>query len=603
MSTKEKFMNIISSVQFRVVTIIGIVAIILYSVYSFLSVNNSRTNRRITRQFYSSELKLLIADKFFYTSHPELKTKEIERHLDDRFQLFLDQGPIYFYITSEQQKFYNVETLKHFNLLYHLSVKAYEADDLPTLSKIYQESLKYPTWNEYITTADKITKDVAQLILDDQVMVLSLVISMLIAFIILQIIAIRITHIDKITNKILFDKDRLDISQRIRFKSKDQLGKIANNLNYFFDFMEKAIAKANIAFQKISYQSNIMYNSSENWIIQTQEMRYSIDTISSQMNHQITSVNQAASALEEMERTLDIIFSNISRQSAAMTQSAATLEEMGRQVESVAKISDDTAIFATKLTEIAEKGNQAVDASVVSIRDVAEYSSQIIKLLKLITGIAKQTNLLAMNASIEAAHAGESGRGFAIVAEEIRRLSETTNKNAKEIGTVVDTMVDKIENSVAQAQLAGVELHQVNVYSGNVADRIAQLNNMMQEQNTATHEMISTIEGLVNLAQEIKFSMEEQQLGLREYSSTMVRLKENFNETKSTLDNHMNSVENMIQALRNAGIRISIKKETLKNINTFLEYFILNPEFEVNIEDIQKEQELLFEQKRTEDIR
>ncbi|MGL4387993.1 MAG: methyl-accepting chemotaxis protein [Brevinema sp.] len=600
MSTKEKSINFMNSVQVRVIGIMGITALILYIVYIILSTQSTSASKIIVRQFYSSELKIMIADKFFLWTNPSLQNKESIDQIEERFELLLEQGTMYNFITSGQEKIFHIESLKQFNLLYHLAIKASQTTDPEELRKIYINSTQYPSWDIYNDTLLSIATETAKTFISDQIMTLTIIISILIAFIILQVTAIRINNIAKVSGNLMSDDNLLDISQRIYFKSNDEMGVIATNFNSFFEQLEKSVSEANIAMRKALYQSTQLFRSSQGWLMETQEMGHSIDTISGQMNHQITSVNQAASALEEMERTLDIIFSNISRQSAAMTQSAATLEEMGRQVESVAKISDDTAIFATKLTEIADKGTQAVDASIISIRDVAEYSSQIIKLLKLITGIAKQTNLLAMNASIEAAHAGESGRGFAIVAEEIRRLSETTNKNAKEIGTVVDTMVDKIENSVAQAQLAGEELHQVNIYSENVADRTTQLNNMMQEQNTATHEMLSTIEGLVNLAQEIKLSMEEQQQGLREYSNTMVKLKENFNETNNTLDNHMSSVQKLLGILRDAGVRIHIEKESMKEIMIFLDGFHFQEHSQVNIEQIAKDQETLFLQKRSE---
>ncbi|MGL5956923.1 MAG: methyl-accepting chemotaxis protein, partial [Brevinema sp.] len=197
----------------------------------------------------------------------------------------------------------------------------------------------------------------------------------------------------------------------------------------------------------------------------------------------------------------------------------------------------------------------------------------------------------------------EAGRGFAIVAEEIRRLSETTNKNAKEIRTVVDTMVEKIGNSVEQARIAGEDLQQINSYSENVAERIAQLNNMMQQQNVATHEMISTVEGLVNLAQEIKISMEEQQQGLHDYSNTIKDLKDNFNEVKSTLDGHMSSVSNLLVILTDMGIRIQIQKRIMDSIGEILQLYKVNTDQQVSDEYIKESQDQLFleEQKKIND--
>ncbi len=404
----------------------------------------------------------------------------------------------------------------------------------------------------------------------------------------------RIGDVTNTAKRLLNDDNSFQLTERMQFEAHNETIYLRDNMNVFLKTMEDGTVQLLNNARGLVYQITQMFAAAKGWTLETQVMRHSTERISRQMSEQILSVNQSSATLEEMERTLDIIFNNISRQSAAMTEAATTLEEMGRQVDGVAKIASDTAQLATQLTEVANKGNEAVDASVVSIRDVAEYSSQILKLLQLISGIAKQTNLLAMNASIEAAHAGEAGRGFAIVAEEIRRLSETTNKNAKEIRTVVDTMVEKIGNSVEQARIAGEDLQQINTYSENVAERIAQLNNMMQQQNIATHEMITTIEGLVNLAQEIKISMEEQQQGLHDYSNTIKDLKENFGEVKSTLDGHMASVSSLLVILTDMGIRIGIQKQIMDAVGLSMQIYKVDENLLTDEVHVKESQDKLF---------
>jgi len=594
-TTSKNFIKIIfSSVRLQVVAIMVFIAIAIYSVFLLLAMRSDQTQRVVTRLFYIADLKAVIADQYFASLPQNINNQEFRASIDDRFKRKLDKGTVFKYSTAYKDKLGRTAS-QELEELYILGLKSQRAEGkTEVLEAIYQESLEYPRYQTYVKSLKVMVSGIKNIPINKQIVLFTLIGSLLLGFIALQVTAVRIGKIASMAKKLILDNDTLDISQRIDFVSTDETGDVARTMNTFLERLEQFVSSANISMRKILYQTGKMFQASEGWKLETQVMRHSTDRISKQMNYQISGVNQAAAALEEMERTLDMIFNNISRQSAAMTESAATLEEMGRQVEGVANISSDTAGLATKLTEVANKGNQAVDASIISIRDVAEYSTQIIKLLKLITGIAKQTNLLAMNASIEAAHAGEAGRGFAIVAEEIRRLSETTNKNAKEIRTVVDTMVEKIENSVSQAQMAGEDLHQINSYAGDVEERIAQLNNMMQEQNTATHEMIVTIEGLVNLAQEIKLSMEEQQHGLHEYSNTIGTLKENFGETKSILDGHMSSVENLLLILTEAGIRINIKKKIMDQVLNFLEGFKFREELTLPEEVLEREQQELF---------
>ncbi|MGL5254599.1 MAG: methyl-accepting chemotaxis protein [Brevinema sp.] len=473
------------------------------------------------------------------------------------------------------------------------------------LEQIFHQSMQYPSSEVYYTLENKGQKDTSNLIRNIFIVGGVIFSAMLVLFVVLQILARGIGMIAGAARKISADADSgvMDVSKRVHLTLNDETRDITDGLNHFFEVLEFKVAEIRLQIDRAYYQAKRMSGESEGSSLEIQVINSSVDRMNRQIRSQISSVTEAVAALEQMERTLDVIFGNISRQSSAMTQSAATLEEMGRQIEGIANISNNTSDLAKNLTHAANKGSLAVESSVLSIRDVAEYSGQIIKLLKLITDIAKQTNLLAMNASIEAAHAGEAGRGFAIVAEEIRRLSETTNKNAKEIRTVVDTMVEKIENSVAQAQTAGEDLGQITQFAGDVEDRVAQLNQMLQEQNVATQETIQTIESLVTLSQEIKLSMEEQQYALNEYGSTMSDLSENFNDTESTLNSHTSSVDNLLQIMIGTRRRIAINQDCMDSAMKVLDEFILTPELRHGAAEISEEQDRRFKEEVTIDLK
>lgn len=592
-NNKNLLQNFFYSIRVRIFLIIGVMAFSIYCVVSVLSYRSDARSLTVSRQFYLNELKLFIHTEYNIASGQKISEKELQE-LAEKSNLLLDKGPLYNYVItsySEDGK----KSVEEFNKVFELAVLVTKnKGNLEELRRLNEEALKYPSNELYYRTILTISNNILQVKFDKHIVFFTLLITFIISFLFLQVIAGRIGLITYMAKKLINDDESLQLNGRLNFKAQDETQYIVTNINVFMDKLENYTVQLINSAKGLIYQITQMFEVSKSWTLETQVMRHSTERISRQMSEQIYSLNQAAAALEEMERTLDAIFNTILRQSTAMTQSAATLEEMGRQVEGVAKISADTAGLATRLTEIANKGNEAVEASIVSIKDVAEYSSQILKLLQLISGIAKQTNLLAMNASIEAAHAGEAGRGFAIVAEEIRRLSETTNKNAKEIKTVVDTMVDKIDNSVEQARIAGEDLIQINTYAENVSERIDQLNNMMQQQNTATHEMITTIEGLVTLAQEIKISMEEQQFGLHEYSKTIDTLQDNFGEVKSTLNGHMSSVNNLLVILTDMGIRISIQKTIMDNVQKFLNIYKVNPDLQVSESYIKNTQDAMF---------
>ena len=591
-STATKLRNLFLNIRIRTGLSMLFGAIVIFMVFHMVSTQSTILIRDTARHMYSNELKIIITDQYIDSMYP-LRPAEKE-YLEYKYSILVDKGSLYAFI-AEATTDIGKRAVKEFDHLYQLAdrAKALEGNTVELL-KIYHESIATPSREVYDDSLFGIVRNVTTSTTNTRIMIAALFGVFLALYFMMRVIAVRIGYITDMARSLINTDDSVQLTKRLTFKSTDEMKDVVSTMNSFMEHLENHVVTLSSGGMGMDIQMNEMYSASAGWKLETQVMHHSTERISKQMSHQITSVNQAAAALEQMERTLDIIFNNISRQSAAMTQSAATLEEMGRQVEGVAKISSDTEELAKKLTTVASKGHSAVEISIVSIRDVAEYSSQIIKLLSLITGIAKQTNLLAMNASIEAAHAGEAGRGFAIVAEEIRRLSETTNKNAKEIRTVVDTMVEKIDNSVGQVQIAGEELIQITNYVSNVEDSIAQLNGMMQEQNTATHEMIMTIEGLVTLAQESKISMEEQQHGLREYSTTINDLKENFNEVKSTLDGHMSSVSNLLVILTDMGVRIDISHAIMQDVGAAIEQLHINEELLPNPTDIAAQQNQQF---------
>ncbi len=205
--------------------------------------------------------------------------------------------------------------------------------------------------------------------------------------------------------------------------------------------------------------------------------------------------------------------------------------------------------LSNNLNNVANEGGTAVKNSIQSIKEVAEYSQQIMKLLGLISNIAKQTNLLAMNAAIEAAHAGEAGKGFAIVADEIRRLSEDTNKNAKDIGDVVGTIVSRIDDSVKLAEKAGLGLDMITTFSGQNVQVIQQLSIAMAEQNNGAKEILKATQDMVKITDEVKVSMSEQKRATDEFNSALIELRNQSIDNKESIKKHIVNLNELILSL------------------------------------------------------
>ena len=222
-----------------------------------------------------------------------------------------------------------------------------------------------------------------------------------------------------------------------------------------------------------------------------------------------------ASASHELNASSELMSKGAGEQASRATQVATASEEMSQTVLDIAKNTSSIETSAIDTTKLAKDGETVVNRSVDKVKSIAhtidqsaqlvkslgERSNQIGEIVNVINDIADQTNLLALNAAIEAARAGEQGRGFAVVADEVRKLAERTGNSTAEIGD----MVKSIQNEVHQVVLsmenitkevkAGVDLStQAGDVLRNIVESADKLHLMVQQIASATEEMASTSE-------------------------------------------------------------------------------------------------------------
>src|SRR5580658_8679640 len=233
------------------------------------------------------------------------------------------------------------------------------------------------------------------------------------------------------------------------------------------------------------------------------------------------SAEQVASASEEISSGAGQTADSAQRQADQTHQAATAMQEMTATVQQISDHSQKAADTSRGAAEAAQRGGQVVEATLSSMRNIAaattktaalvselgKSSQQIGKIVAVIDDIADQTNLLALNAAIEAARAGEQGRGFAVVADEVRKLAERTTKATKEIATMIESIqtetkhaVEAMEEGNREVQVgvektsnSGAALQEIIKMSEQVGDMISQIATAATEQSATTEQINANV--------------------------------------------------------------------------------------------------------------
>ena len=304
-----------------------------------------------------------------------------------------------------------------------------------------------------------------------------------------------------------------DLTQRVNIISVDEIGTIAGMMNVF---------SLNIAsgMKEIKDDQMDLYSSSGKLEVNAQKMNDSVESITSaitqvhgKVESQMMSVDQASSAIHQIARNIDSLNHSITTQASSVMQASSAVEQMVGNISSIGTVTEKMAEHFKTVDRAAVDGLTIQKESAERVLQIVEQSKALQAANRIIAAISSQTNLLAMNAAIEAAHAGEAGRGFSVVADEIRKLAETASAESKKISEELKQITATIDGIVKGADSSMAAFGAVSARVNETDNLVQEVNNAIREQQQGVDQVLDALKHMNAVTEEVKTGSHEMHEG------------------------------------------------------------------------------------------
>jgi len=264
-------------------------------------------------------------------------------------------------------------------------------------------------------------------------------------------------------------------------------------------------------------------------------------------------VAEGSAAVEEIHASITSLKEQMITQNREINQTTMAIKSISDSLHMVSDISSKRTEDTQNLEDLTAVGNQKITETDQVIHQVQDKVGDVLTLITVINKIASQTNLLSMNAAIEAAHAGNAGRGFAVVAEEIRNLAGSTAENAKSISETLKTLVNQIESAAQLSKESGAAFQQIKEGVNHVTDAFTQIKDETTKVSANAQEVVHSAAELQKISQYTTSSMDEMEVGTRDINQIL----ENSRNISADLEDSMKELTSNTKSINLITTKIS----------------------------------------------
>ena len=356
-----------------------------------------------------------------------------------------------------------------------------------------------------------------------------------------------------------------NLSARVHIQSDDEIGVMGKEFNASIDGLHDMVQTTKQASDSLEGIAGRLNNTMSKTSEAAKLISDNIARVKQKTLDQSASVTETHATIEGIKNNSEKLNASIEGQSSAVIQSSSAVEEMVANIKSVAVILQKNATSMTELLFASEKGKDGVQKVSEIMKDIQKDSEGLLEATTMIEHIAQETNLLAMNAAIEAAHAGDAGKGFAVVAGEIRKLAENSSTQGKAISSVLGSLKNQINQANILSKNSQESFQKILSLLDLVQKQEIIIKNAMDEQASGSTELLSAMRQINDITSQVRDGSSE----MMNASSMILKEMGYLTEATEVMNREVDEVSGSTVEINSAVENMSrITRETRENIST-----------------------------------